>query len=236
MTNAAPGELEAILGYSFQNRELLSRALTHKSRIVDVDAGTIRDNERLEFLGDAVLGFLVSEYLLLLYPEEPEGTLSKLKSKLVSEAHLFAVALAIRAGDFLILGRGEEMNGGRGKKALLADAVEALLGAIYLDGGVAPCRAFVERWVVPGLGGAGAVATPDSDYKSHLQELAQQLKLPVPRYSVVGERGPDHAKTFVVEARIGREWSAKAEGPTKKSAGQGAARAVIEKLGERAPS
>lgn len=220
-------ELEEILGYRFQNRELLARAMTHKSRLCE-SAEALSDNERMEFLGDAILGFLASEFLLKIDPAAPEGTLSKLKSRLVSEAHLFTVARALRLGEFLILGRGEEMNGGRTKKALLADAVEALLAAIYLDGGMEPCRAFLERWV---NGGSGVPEVSEAtDYKSRLQELAQAKGLPTPRYATIEERGPDHAKTFVVEARLGREISSRAEGLSKKSAGQEAARLVIEKM------
>lgn len=231
--SAALDELEAIVGYRFRNRDLLSRALTHKSRLFDCSGENLSANERMEFLGDSILGFLVSELLLNLHPDAPEGTLSKMKSRLVSEAHLFTVAQALGIGEFLILGRGEEMSGGRTKKALQADAVEALIAALYLDGGMEPCRTFVEKWVARDPAGTGPNEAFVSDYKSSLQELAQALRLPVPRYSTVEERGPDHAKTFVVEVRLGREWTGRAEGLSKKSAGQEAARLVIEKLGER---
>lgn len=226
-------ELEAILDYRFRNREMLSRALTHKSRIAESGpADGLHDNERFEFLGDAILGFLVSEFLLHNQPEAQEGDLSKLKSRLVSSAHLLSVARTLDLGRFLILGRGEEMSGGREKRALLADAVEALMAAIYLDGGVEAVRRFVAQWVTDGeiLDGE---ARPVTDYKSALQEMTQALKLPQPRYSIVEERGPEHAKTFLVEVRVGRDLAHRAEGLSKKSAGQDAARLVFEQLKER---
>jgi ribonuclease-3 len=229
-------QLETILGHRFRNRELLSRSLTHKSRIFEKAASEdLSDNERLEFLGDSILGFLVSEFLLERHPEASEGTLSKLKSRLVSEVHLLSVARALDLGRFLILGRGEEMSGGRGKKALLADCVEAILAALYLDEGMGPARDFVKRHIIACEMTENAGEPVAADYKSALQERAQRLKLPPPRYSILEERGPEHAKTFVVEARIGREWSGRAEGLSKKSASQEAARLVIQQLPEQTP-
>jgi ribonuclease-3 len=227
---AAVEVLEASLGYEFENRELLALALTHKSRIYEKSTPELRsDNEQLEFLGDAILGFLVSENLVARHPTFEEGRLSKLKAHLVSASHLHEVALRIRLGDHLLLGRGEEMSGGRSKKALLANAVEAIIAAMYLDGGIDPVRRFVAGQVV------GEPVVPDdgsqvTDYKSALQERAQALKLPQPRYSIVQETGPEHAKTFLVEVRVGRDWISQAEGLSKKSAGQQAARQVLEQL------
>lgn len=230
-----PETLEAVLGYRFASRELLARALTHRSSaheksIVPANRGLHgRDNEQLEFLGDAILGFVVSDALLAAHPDDPEGRLSKLKAQLVSASHLYTVAGRLRLGGYLLLGRGEELSGGREKKALLANAVEALIAAMYLDGGMEPARRFVLRHIV-GDAEPDAEQALASDYKSALQELAQSLKLPQPRYSIVEEHGPEHAKTFVVEARVGRDWVSRAEGPSKKSAGQKAAEQVLRRL------
>src|SRR5579859_6314506 len=156
--------LEQTLGHTFQQRELLERALTHTSRIYEktVDGQPPSDNEQLEFLGDAILGFVVSECLVRRYPEYPEGRLSKLKAHLVSAARLHVVAQEIGLGEYLLLGKGEEMSGGREKKALLSDAVEALIAALYVDAGLEVARAFIENWVIgsaetpeEGLDGAG---------------------------------------------------------------------------------
>lgn len=229
------GVLEIRIGHTFRNRELLERALTHKSHVYEKpangDAGG--DNEQLEFLGDAILGFVVSDYLVRRHQGFPEGRLSKLKAHLVSAARLHEVARALELGEFLFLGRGEEMSGGREKKALLSDAVEALIAAVYLDGGIGPVRAFIECWVV----GGGVAEEQDlenvvTDYKSALQEKAQALSLPTPRYVVVDESGPEHAKTFVVEVRLGKEYVSQAKGQSKKSAGQTAAQQVLRRLAE----
>ncbi len=226
--------LERELGHTFGDRVLLERALTHKSRVYEKNSGQpAADNEQLEFLGDAILGFVVSETLVRRYPSYPEGRLSKLKAHLVSAARLHEVAQGLGLGDFLILGRGEEMSGGREKKALLADAVEALIAALYLDAGLEAARRFIESRVVGALhsdeDGAGDNVT---DYKSALQEMAQALKLPPPRYIIVGEDGPEHSKTFTVEVRLGKEWISQAQGMSKKSAGQRAAQQILQQLTE----
>jgi ribonuclease-3 len=229
------GVLERKLGYSFHDRELLERALTHTSHIyeqpsVGPPAG---DNEQLEFLGDAILGFAVSEYLVRHNPGFPEGRLSKLKAHLVSAVRLHEVAQELGLGEFLYLGRGEEMSGGRNKKALLSDAVEALIAALYLDAGLEAARGFIEARVVGGIQPAeeGSDAAI-SDHKSALQEMAQALKLPAPRYVVVDENGPEHSKTFTVEVRLGKDWASQAQGLSKKSAGQKAAQQVLQQLSE----
>ncbi|HEX5432268.1 MAG TPA: ribonuclease III [Bryobacteraceae bacterium] len=228
------GVFEQKLGYAFRDRALLQRALTHKSHVYERPSESLGggDNEQLEFLGDAILGFLVSECLIRQHPDFPEGRLSKLKAHLVSAARLHEVALGLDLGEFLFLGRGEEMSGGRGKKALLSDAVEALIAALYLDAGLEPVREFIEVRVV------GPAVSPDeadcavTDYKSALQEMAQALKLPTPRYVVVDEDGPEHSKTFTVEVRLGKEWVSQAQGQSKKSAGQKAAQQVLQQLSE----
>jgi len=223
--------LQAALGYRFASRDLLARALTHRSSVHEKAPGAegASDNEQLEFLGDAILGFVASDALLAAHPAYPEGRLSKLKAHLVSASHLHEVAVGLRLGDYLLLGRGEEMSGGREKKALLANAVEALIAALYLDGGMEPARRFILHHII-GEAEPGSDEALATDYKSALQELAQSLRLPQPRYAIVEERGPEHAKTFLVEVRVGREWVSRAEGLSKKSAGQKAAQQVLQRL------
>jgi ribonuclease-3 len=223
--------VENILGHQFENRELLERALTHKSRVYEKTAEAPSDNEQLEFLGDSILGFLTSEALVARYPNYPEGRLSKMKAHLVSATHLHQVAASFRLGHHLLLGRGEEMSGGREKKALLANALEALIAALYLDGGIEKTRRFVVRHII------GEVDPLDegfevADFKSALQEMAQSRKLPQPRYLTIEERGPEHAKTFLVEVRVGREWISRGEGLSKKSAGQRAAQQILQQLAD----
>jgi ribonuclease-3 len=235
--------LESALGHRFQNRDLLIRALTHSSRVHEQQAGPVEgapaDNEQMEFLGDAVLGFLISEALVARFPSYPEGRLSKLKAHLVSAAHLYVVACRLELGQYLFLGRGEEMSGGRAKRTLLVDCLEALIAASYLDGGIGSARFLIQRWVIGEDGrqdfGDELLGAPIVDFKSALQELAQARKLPPPRYVIVNERGPEHAKTFTIEARVGREWAGQAEGCSKKSAAQSAAQDVLAKLMAQAP-
>jgi ribonuclease-3 len=229
------GNLEKALGHTFANRVLLAQALTHKSRVYEKlpEGQCSTDNEQLEFLGDAILGFAVSECLVRRYASYPEGRLSKLKAHLVSATRLHEVAQELGLGEYLLLGRGEEMSGGREKKALLSDAVEALIAALYLDAGLDMARRFIETRVI----GEFQVSEDGSDvgltdYKSALQETAQALKLPPPRYVIVAENGPEHMKTFTVEVRLGKEWVSQAQGLSKKSAGQKAAQQILQQLTE----
>ncbi len=225
--------LEAALGYEFRDRGPLIRALTHKSRAYEESQpgnGDPTDNERLEFLGDSILGFVVSDLLLRQFTSYREGELTKLRAQLVSATHLHEVAAALGLGEFLLLGRGEEMSGGRMKKALLADGVEAVLAAIYLDGGMDAACSFVRTHIV-GNAAALEVAIPGvNDYKSSLQSLAQSKGLPQPRYTIVGSNGPEHAKVFTVEARVGAAWVGHAQGSSKKSASQRAAQIILERM------
>lgn len=227
-------ELERRTGYPFRDPALLRRALTHKSHLSDNGIGPfspLDDNEQLEFLGDAILGFVASDDLYHAYPAFPEGKLSRLKGHVVSAAHLATAARALDLGDFLLLGRGEEMNGGRAKSALLANALEALIAAIYLDGGLAPARAFIERFIFARSGEPHAALAPiPLDAKSELQELVQALRLPVPRYAIIQEKGPEHAKVFIVEVRVGKEYAASGEGSSKKTASQRAAAALLDTI------
>jgi ribonuclease-3 len=229
------GTLEQTLGHSFRNRQLLEKALTHKSRVYEKPSAHegSGDNEQMEFLGDAILGFVVSESLYVHQPLSAEGRLSKIKAHLVSAARLHEVAMSIGLGEHLLLGRGEELSGGREKRTLLADGVEALIAALFLDGGLEPARRFILNHVI------GAFDVPEegldqaiTDYKSALQETAQSLKLPQPRYVIVAEEGPEHAKTFTVEVRLGKEWVSQAQGLSKKSAGQKAAELILQQLTE----
>ena len=222
--------LEAELGHAFRNRVLLTRALTHKSWAFENNLNDPQgNNEQFEFLGDSILGFLTSEHLVAELPGSSEGSLSQLKAGLVSSAHLYQIARELDLGRFLILGRGEELSGGRSKTAILANTVEALIAAIYLDGGLEPVRQFVVNRIIGKAPSPGYAEDRLTNYKSALQELARVKNLPQPNYKTIEEHGPEHAKTFVVEVRVGRQ-SSRAEGMSKKSAGQSAARLVLDRL------
>lgn len=233
--------LEQRLGHRFSDAALLRRALTHSSLANEARAGGVEvlDNEQLEFLGDSVLGFLAAEALVERFPAYSEGELSRRKAHLVSAAHLHGVARRLELGRFLEIGRSEEMSGGRSKKTLLVDALEAIIAAIYLDGGVEAARRFVRDHVLDAPLAEDEEAGTDiqpaiANFKSALQELAQSRGLPAPRYAIVRERGPEHSKIFTIEVRLGREWIGQADGRTKKVAAQRAARAVYERLRQKA--
>lgn len=225
-------ELEERIGYHFQDRVRLVRALTHRSRASEIpNWDDSNDNEQLEFLGDAVLGFVVSEELVARRPELREGALSQLKSYLVSATHLFQCAQELQLGQFVILGKGEELSGGRERKTLLADTMEALIGAIHLDGGIEPARGFVARHVLADLNrGLNIEVITDANHKSVLQERAQALGLPTPRYSTIQATGPEHAKVFEVEGRIGDRLAARGFASSKKAASQAAAAELLTKI------
>jgi ribonuclease-3 len=228
--------LEEALGYRFGNRELLERALTHRSWALERSAGasTETDNEQLEFLGDAVLGFLASEALVRQHPSAREGRLSKWKAHLVSATHLYECALELGLGKYLLLGKGEERNGGRERKTLLANALEAVIAAIALDGGIEAARSFVGRYVLKGLENPDASRGIASfNHKSDLQERAQALGLPAPRYFIVASSGPEHAKVFTVEARINQQLATRGTGSSKKAASQRAAQLLSKLLDEK---
>lgn len=238
---AEPSTLEERIDYRFSDPELLRRALIHSSLANEARTGgsPVSDNEQLEFLGDSVLGFLISEALVRRFPGQSEGELSRQKAHLVSAAHLHGVARRLDLGSHLELGRSEEMSGGRAKKTLLVDGLEAVIAAIYLDGGLEPARTFVHGFVLDAPVGNDAEAGTDiqpaiNNFKSALQELAQSRKLPQPRYAIVRERGPEHSKVFTVEVRVGKDWTGQADGRTKKIAAQRAARGVYERLLEAA--
>jgi ribonuclease III len=226
----SPRELEIIIGYSFRNRDLLLQALTHRSFVNEHEAEKLRNNESLEFLGDSVLGFLISSRIFQNYPELTEGELSKMKAYLVSAANLVKLAEGIRLGEFVRLSRGEEKTGGRSKRAIVVDAYEAIIGAIYLDGGVEAASDFVNRQVEAFLEGQDLKHLTYGDFKSALQEHLHNLGRPEPVYRVVDEIGPDHKKTFVVQVMNRDEVIAESSGRTKKEAQQSAARLALESL------
>ena len=231
-------KLEQKLGYRFHNRELITRALTHRSATADrgpvetiQDAPEHGDNEQLEFLGDSILGFVASESLVAKHPAVREGQLSQWKAHLVSATHLHASALALGLGEFLRLGKGEERNGGRERKTLLANGIEAMIAALYLDGGMDAARRFIEEHILSVLESPVDVELIGLlNHKSVLQEKTQALGLPVPRYSTVETNGPEHAKVFTVEVRIGTRFATRAHGSSKKVASQRAAQLLLEQL------
>jgi ribonuclease-3 len=239
-------DLESALGYRFAHREVLEEALTHGSlrheqqTSGDATQGMVRDNERLEFLGDAIIGLIVAELLYRRYPELQEGELTRLRAALVSRKHLGNVGLGLELGSYLHLGKAEERSGGRKKAVLLANCVEAVIAAIYLEGGLAAASEFVERIVtepyLAELRGELREHRAIGDYKSALQEFLQSRHQPQPEYVVTAETGPDHRKRFLVEVRIGsgevkgRSFAARGEGTTKKKAEQEAARLAHEQL------
>jgi len=230
--NSKLEDLEQALGYSFQDRALLRRALTHSSSANEAGDAASADNERLEFLGDAVLGWIVSEWLFDRFRGFAEGQLSLVKNYVVSAAHLLPAAQRLDLGEYLRLGRGEETAGGRSKQRLLVNAFEAVLAAVYLDGGAERARDLVFRFVIPGdaeaeqLAGAG----PPHDYRAELERLARERDLPKPTYTLVNESGPGHARVFAVEARVGKDLAVTAEGPSKKAAAHTAAKVLCERL------
>jgi ribonuclease III len=222
--------LQQAIGYRFRDRGLLEHAMTHTSRANEDVSGGVVDNESMEFLGDALLGFIVADMLFREFPRFDEGQKSKTKAAVVSTATLAKQAERLRLGDHLLLGRGEEKTGGRRKQALLADTYEALLAAIYLDGGVEHARAFIVREFAPLLDEVRRDGVAGQDYKSALQELLQSRDLPLPDYRLIATAGPDHRKLFEIEVSVRGESLAAATGASKKEAEQEAARAALEKL------
>jgi ribonuclease III len=239
MTRGGDQQLQERLGYSFSNTALLERALTHSSATPELRAGRQdkepgasgkEDNEQLEFLGDAVLDLLASEFLLAAFPEWSEGQLSKSRSRLVNASSLSAAARRLNLGEYLRLGRGEEKTGGREKPALLADAFEAVVAAIYLDGGLAAAREVLRHALLEQALEAGGERIFESDRKSALQEFLQGRGQAPAEYRLAGEQGPDHRKTFQVEVWVDGSCMAVGAGSTKKEAEQKAAHTAMERL------
>ncbi len=217
--------LEQKLGYSFRETALCETALTHKSWMNETQESGRTDNERLEFLGDAVLALVTSDLLMKRLPDQPEGELSKARAGIVNEAGLAQVAEVLALGQWIFLGRGEEQAGGRQKRSLLANAFEAMLGAVYLDGGFSAAFQVAERLFAPIIADVPSVA--NKDFKSRLQELAQARLQTAPTYTVLSEHGPDHAKTFEIAILIGDKEYARAFGHSKKEAQQNAAERAL---------
>jgi len=220
--------LEERLGHSFRNRALLETAVTHSSYANENRASGIVCNERLEFLGDSVLGVTVADFLYRHFPDMPEGRMTRLRAELVCEQSLHRVALELHLGDYLRLGKGEEHNGGRERASILSDAVEAVIAAMYLDAGMETAAGFIHRCL---LDDVRTIETPSfSDYKTALQELVQRQSGQVLSYELVGEEGPDHAKTFRMQVRLNGEPVGLGTGRTKKEAEQTAAASALEAL------
>ena len=222
--------LQRAIEYRFRDRGLLEHAMTHTSRANEDVSGGVIDNESLEFLGDAVLGFIIADMLFREFPEFNEGQKSKIKAALVSTTTLARQAEGLKLGDHLLLGRGEEKSGGRRKQALLADGYEALIAAIYLDGGVEQVRAFIVREFAPFMADVQLNGLFGQDHKSALQEHLQSHDFPLPEYRLAGTMGPDHQKLFRVEVVVRGDVLAEGSGPSKKEAEQEAARLALEKL------
>lgn len=225
-------EFESRIGYTFTQRELLRRALTHKSYSHEAKELDVRHNETFEFLGDSVLGFVVGDLLFRHFPQMDEGALSKMKAFLVSAPSLAAKAREYGMGEVILLGVGEEKTGGRKKDSLLANLFEAMIAAIYLDGGIDAARQLLERAFSDDIARIDQQDLLFRDYKTALQELAQGKGLPLPDYNVVAEVGPDHDKTFVVEVKLG-SLSTRGEGSSKKEAQQQAARHALREFTAR---
>jgi len=222
-------DLENNLGYTFKKKSLIKEAITHKSYAHEKQKGSLSFNERMEFLGDSVLELIISEYIFTTYPEYTEADLSRIKAYTVQESTLAEIAKSINIGDCLILGKGEEMTGGRKKDSLLADAFEAVLAAIYLDGGYKKAKAFILRHLIYKT---DELSTKNFifDFKTKLQEVAQAHFGVLPAYVIHKEEGPEHKKTFEVKVFINENYLGLGKGKTKKAAAQKAAEAALKKI------
>ena len=220
-------DLEAAIGYRFKNISLLQNALAHSSYANERWHDSLKSNERLEFLGDSILGMVTAEYLYCNFPERPEGDLTRMRADMVCERALAVVADRIELGKHLLLGNGEETGGGRHRDSILADAVESVIAACFLDGGMEPARNFINTFVLTEV---PVKKLRNADYKTALQELVQQKKNQVLSYALVGESGPDHDKQFRVEVSLNGQVVGSGTGSSKKRAEQDAARTAIEAL------
>ncbi len=217
---------EQIIGYEFKDKSFLQTALTHSSYANEMNSN-VDYNERLEFLGDSVLGLVAAEYFYQLHPEMPEGKLTKIRAAMVCEKSLYNFASSIKLGEFMRLGKGEINTGGRQRPSILADAFESLIAAIYLDSGFEEAKKFVLGFIVN-----AAIEEPKiSDYKTALQEIVQKNHGEILEYFMVGESGPDHEKTFIVEVRLNSNCIGTGEGRSKKRAEQAAAREALRLMG-----
>ena len=220
-------DLETAVGYRFHNISLLQNALTHSSYANERWHNSLLSNERLEFLGDSVLGMLVAEYLYRTFPDRPEGELTRMRADMVCEKTLASVANSIGLGEHLLLGHGEEQSKGRTRNSILADAMESVIAACFLDGGMAAAEGIVKRFILTEV---PVKKMHNADYKTALQELVQQKKNQVISYTLVGESGPDHDKSFQVNVSLNGTVVGTGEGSSKKRAEQDAARCAMERL------
>ena len=220
-------DLETAIGYRFRNISLLQNALTHSSYANERWHNSLLSNERLEFLGDSVLGMLVAEYLYRTFPDRPEGELTRMRADMVCEKTLANVANSIGLGEHLLLGHGEEQSKGRTRNSILADAMESVIAACFLDGGMAAAEGIVKRFILTEV---PVKKMHNADYKTALQELVQQKKNQVLAYSLIGESGPDHDKQFVVAVSLNGKPVGQGTGTSKKRAEQMAALAAIALL------
>jgi ribonuclease-3 len=231
MSTSHHSEIEDKLGYHFTSVDLLKEALRHSSYVNEQADAELRDNERLEFLGDAVLNLIIGHILMMRNPEIKEGDLSRIRANLVNEGQLAKIARSIDLGSFIRLGKGEIQTHGREKSSILADTFEALMASIYLDGGFDAAFKIIEANFAPLLDGRHRVAN-QQDYKSKLQEIAQDRQGAMPNYSVIREEGPDHEKTFWVALKV-LNIETQGSGKSKKLAEQDAARRALELLNQR---
>lgn len=224
-------DIEGKIGLEFKNKNLLKTAFIHRSYLNEHPKEHLGHNERLEFLGDSVLGFIISDYLFEKFPKHPEGDLTNFRSSIVNAKILSVVARELELGKYLFLSRGEEATGGRDRQYLLANTYESLLGAIYLDSGTESSKKFIHKTLLPHL---KAIIENKlyKDYKSQLQEIAQAKFNITPNYNIISEKGPDHTKTFETGAYLGKKLLAKGEGKSKQDAEQEAAKRALEKLGK----
>ena len=220
-------DLEAALGYKFQNITLLQNALPHSSYANERWHNSLLSNERLEFLGDSILGMAVAAYLYHNFPDRPEGELTRMRADMVCETSLAAIAVRLDLGKHLLLGHGEERFGGRNRASILADAVESVIAAAYLDGGIEAARGIITRFV---LCNVPVNKLQNAVYKTALQELVQQKKNQVLCYQLVGESGPDHDKVFTAQVLLNNQIIGEGTGSSKKRAEQDAARVAMDRL------
>ena len=220
-------DLEGAIGYRFQNITLLQNALTHSSYANERWHNSLLSNERLEFLGDSILGMVVAEHLYKQFPDRPEGELTKMRADMVCETSLAAIAEKIGLGQHLLLGHGEDRLGGRSRASILADAVESVIAASFLDGGMAAAEGFIRRFVLTNV---PVKRMQNTDYKTALQELVQQKKNQTLTYVLAGEAGPDHDKVFTVDVLLNDQRVGSGTGSSKKRAEQAAAQSALEEL------
>ena len=219
-------ELEEALGYHYKDKQLLMHALSHSSYANEVYKDSLRSYERLEFLGDSILGFVTAEYLWRSFPTKPEGELTRIRAELVCEKNLATVAKQICLGDYLLLGHGEAQGGGRNRSGILCDVMEALIAAAYLDSGFEEAKGIIYRLIIPML----QTISQNRDYKTELQELIQQKKGQTLVYTVLEETGPDHCKNFLIQVSMNGQELGRGAGTSKKRAEQAAASSALEYL------